>query len=206
MATKTCSCCAEVKPVAEFGKNRQKKDGLHVYCKTCSADKQRSWRTENKDSANAIALRYRQNHPETQKEINRRFRTKHREKRNAYAKKYFKENREYFRMWDEQNKESRRNSSKKYRAENPDKQRAAEARRRASVLQALPEWDEELTQFVTEEAFDLAKRRKEITGFAWHVDHVVPLKGKNVCGLHVWNNFQVIPATENLKKGNKWQT
>ena len=62
---------------------------------------------------------------------------------------------------------------------------------------------DELTQLVTIEAHDLRKRRNLITGFDWHVDHIIPLKGKTMCGLHIWSNLQVIPKILNLRKGNK---
>ena len=90
------------------------------------------------------------------------------------------------------------------RTEEDRKQRAADKalRRATRAKQARVSWDKELTEFVYLEAHKLRKLRNSITGFDWHVDHIVPLKGTIVCGLHVWNNFAVIPKVDNLRKGN----
>jgi hypothetical protein len=62
---------------------------------------------------------------------------------------------------------------------------------------------DELTILITVEAHELRKVRNSITGFEWHVDHILPLNGTNICGLHIWSNLQVIPKKENLQKGAK---
>ncbi len=61
----------------------------------------------------------------------------------------------------------------------------------------------EFDKFVEEEALMLCALREKITGFKWNLDHIVPLNFKNACGLHVYSNFQVVPASWNFKKSNK---
>ena len=84
---------------------------------------------------------------------------------------------------------------------NLEKCRASDSRRKARKIQATPSWANE---FFIDEIYDLARRRSEMTGFRWNVDHVVPLRSKRVCGLHVDNNLQVITAQENTRKGNRY--
>jgi hypothetical protein len=73
-------------------------------------------------------------------------------------------------------------------------------KRKMSVKQATPNWLSELDNLFIKEIYSLAVLRSKATGIEYQVDHIIPLHGKNVCGLHVPNNLQLLSAKENLKK------
>ena len=92
---------------------------------------------------------------------------------------------------------------KAYKDANPGKVRADMGKRRAAKMQRTPAWLTEDDFWLMEQAYELATLRTKMFGFAWHVDHVLPLQGKYVSGLHTPYNLQVIPASENIRKANK---
>ena len=84
---------------------------------------------------------------------------------------------------------------KKWRDENPAKLLAWCRKYQASKLRAIPAWaDQKKIQAIYEEARACGKE----------VDHMVPLRSKLVCGLHVENNLEIITSEANNKKGNRW--
>ena len=90
---------------------------------------------------------------------------------------------------------------KKHENKDKAKLRAKVAKRRAAKLNATPAWaDMEAIDFV----YHAAKAIEEEYGTKWHVDHIVPLQGDSVCGLHVAGNLQLLSPTKNLSKSNKW--
>lgn len=103
------------------------------------------------------------------------------------------------------NPEVYRKITKTYRDSNPEKQIAKLAKRRASKLEATPSW---LTKAQHAEMTDIYKQAKELEKIffnrKFHVDHIIPLQGKDVCGLHVPWNLQILTAEENIAKSNKY--
>lgn len=85
-----------------------------------------------------------------------------------------------------------------WRKDNPLKRRAQERARDKDLLQATPPWaDIEKIDQIYEKAF---RMNGNTTGW-FQVDHVVPIKGENVRGLHVHWNLTIKPAPENFSKG-----
>jgi hypothetical protein len=79
---------------------------------------------------------------------------------------------------------------------------AKDNKRRAKKLQATPLWLTKQHLAEIEEYYTLAKELAWLSEEPLHVDHIVPLQGKNVCGLHVPWNLQILPASDNRSKGN----
>lgn len=205
---KTCTGCHEEKPLSSFYERRKGSGKLMPRCKTCNNNYSTQWQKDHKEVVAKRAAAWRAANPAKAREVNI-----------ANLRKRRAENIELIR---EQEREASRNRDKSrvklvnqtyylrnkdkilkrgvaYDKANPESRIARRAKRRAKEFCATPSW---ANQFFIKEAYHLAKLRKDATGFKWHVDHIVPLNSKLVCGLHVEHNLQVIPATENIRKSN----
>lgn len=90
--------------------------------------------------------------------------------------------------------------ARQWAKDNPVRVRARNAKREADKLRATPAWAD---LAAIERVYQLARDVTELTGVEHEVDHIVPLRGKLVCGLHVENNLQVLTRQENREKSNK---
>ena len=124
----------------------------------------------------------------------------------SHSKQYHIENKERnikrVKDWVEQNRERHNEKCARWVKANPGKVNARTARRYASKTQATPAWLNLDDHWVIAEAYDLAALRGKTVGGKWEVDHIVPLRGRGVMGLHVPWNLRVVPMQENRRKSN----
>lgn len=99
--------------------------------------------------------------------------------------------------WREANAERYRECLRNWSRENAARKNALNAAYKASVVNACPQW---LTK---EHKQKIRKTYAYAKAFGCHVDHIVPLKGKMVCGLHVPWNLQILDPHSNISKGNR---
>jgi 5-methylcytosine-specific restriction endonuclease McrA len=90
-----------------------------------------------------------------------------------------------------------------WRKENKDRSDAIKAKYRASKFKASPSWLSDTHKEQIEVLYLLRDFLSEITNKSYHVDHIIPLQGKEVSGLHVPWNLQILEASENIRKKNK---
>jgi hypothetical protein len=102
--------------------------------------------------------------------------------------------------WEARNPEKVKAKYIRYRARNSVAIYARNDKRTAAQQRATPVWSND---FIVEEAYALRELRQRMTGFSWHVDHIVPLQSPLVCGLHAHTNLQVIPGALNVRKLNR---
>lgn len=173
-------------------------------CMQCAAIKFKAYYVKNTDAEKARRQKYK---------------TENRERLNAQRKaerlknrdQYLEERRQYY----ANNSERERARCATFRATNPDSVRTASARwghknrarrtamqreRDARKLNATPKWaDRDAITKVYVEAARLSK----LHGVPYEVDHIFPLQGKTVCGLHVACNLRPVLASVNRRKNNK---
>jgi hypothetical protein len=119
------------------------------------------------------------------KEADKRYRDKYPERARAACRAYY---------W--KNKEQINANRAKYAKNNLKDYCARTAKRRAIKAQATPKW-------LNKEHYIQIKLIYKNCPKGYHVDHIMPLNGIIVSGLHVPWNLQYLPAVENLKKGNR---
>ena len=139
-------------------------------------------------------------------------------------RKWIENNRELHatrvKRWQAANKDKVRTDAKAWATANPEKVKAKHlrhikkhpeaytARAVASVARRakrVPQWLTSDDRWLMREAYFLSKLRTKMFGFVWEVDHIIPLRGALVSGLHVPTNLQVIPKRDNRLKHNSFQ-
>jgi hypothetical protein len=120
----------------------------------------------------------------------------------AASKKYYESHLEgrkaAVRQWYHATRGERHKTQAVYREANVDKRREAEVQRRRAQRIVLSWADKPLMR----DFYSLARIYRD-AGIDCHVDHIVPLRSKLVCGLHVQDNLTVLLASDNMAKGNR---
>lgn len=124
-------------------------------------------------------------------------------RQNEYVRKNKEAVKQRNKSYKERNKEQVLSLTRLWKKQNKHKVNAANKNRRFTELKATPKWLTNDDYWMIEQAYELAQLRTKMLGIEFHVDHIIPIKGKMVCGLHVPTNLQVIPALENMRKGNR---
>lgn len=120
---------------------------------------------------------------------------------------YYQNNKETIRakqkQYRETNYEHILEQNRRWRKNNPIKARIKDTNYRYRKYQAMPSWLTLEHKNNISEIYTMCRTKNKETGVSHHVDHIIPIKGENVCGLHVPWNLQVVTASYNLSKKNK---
>lgn len=183
---KTCSTCGLTKFFDGFCKKKASKDGYRPECKACQKEyrevtrvetktRQSKWYAENKQRVNLKSLIWRNKSPEAYRSHQLRFKLTNPTYNQAYLK-------------------VKRQTDSIFRAA----EIARGSKRRAALKRAIPKWYTEERELIA----DLYWITGQSDGIL-HVDHIVPLQNKLVCGLHCFANLQPLEANENRRKNNR---
>lgn len=225
---KKCNKCLNNKNIEDFYKDNRRIGGLRPVCKECTKCntkdfksknyekykeierkskqkwflknkekidlKHKEWKDKNPDYYKKYAQEVRLKNPDKHRESNRRFYIKNKIKMIARGKEYYSKNKDILIF-----------KAIQYAKKNSTAVNFRNSKRHARKLNAVPKW---LTKFdldYIKSIYIQSKELEKIDGIKRHVDHIIPLQGKNICGLHVPWNLQILTATENTSKGNRME-
>ncbi|GIK83068.1 MAG: hypothetical protein BroJett024_41730 [Alphaproteobacteria bacterium] len=217
-----CRACAIPRPLTgEFFEPTE--SGFRHVCRECRKERHRQWAARNREHVAAKTKAWIAANRERSQQYHAEYREKNRDALQQQNKEWRARKASYIaayrRLKRNQNpedtaarqaanykkhREKRRAQQKAYYSQTIEQRLARNAKRRARQIEATPPWFGDLDELAMEEAYRVSRSRGRLTGIEWHVDHIVPLRGSGVCGLHVHNNIRVIPAVVNLEKGNRY--
>ena len=151
-------------------------------CKQCEAARVRAWQKANPEKTTASSKAWSKANPEKTAASKKAWEKANPEKAAARKK-----------AWRKANPEKTAASSKAWRQRNAGAVCAAKAKRRAAKLQRTPVWSE--TENIKGVYVEAQRQQMQ-------VDHIIPLQGELVSGLHVWGNLQLLTPKDNYSKGN----
>jgi hypothetical protein len=163
-----------------------------------------AWAQKNRARVNAKAREWYAKNIESTSARKRIRSETHRLKRNARGKARYRERHEEYLQkhaeYREQNRERVRERGRRWMKENRAYGRALCAKWNAAKYNACPKWaDMDAILAIYQEAHRITRA----TGIQYDVDHIVPLQGNGVCGLHVPWNLQILTRSENARKSNR---
>lgn len=195
---KHCSSCKNIKETSEFQSSKYTWDALRSECAVCHNNETAKWCQDNPEKVIAYRQEYYAANKDSLKVTAAKYYVDNKESIDIKHKEYYTKNKETIvvrhREYYEKHKLFYKEYRKEYYFKNKERYLAYSAKRRASKICATPSWanDSEIYRIY------LSRREDE------HVDHIIPLQGDLVCGLHCENNLQYLSITENLQKGNSF--
>ena len=107
--------------------------------------------------------------------------------------------------WQKKNRERQNATVCRYAKRYPERVNALTMLRTARKAKATPSWLSPVHKKEIVEIYKLAKELTWLSESPLQVDHILPIKGKIVSGLHVPWNLQILPKSENCRKNNRYE-
>lgn len=216
---KSCTKCGVEKPLSEFSRGKKNKDGLNYWCKPCSSDYFRLWRSLNTEKTREANRKWREENPDKVKASSAKWYAANSQKALIYTKLWYESNKEKAlatraawraankdramvatKAWQSNNRDKVRAAVKKWQKLNPDAVKSINHNRRAREKQAAGRLSPDLSK----KLFALQKGKcaccKKPLGSDYHMDHIMPLA---LGGTNTDDNIQLLRAKCNNQKYKK---